>query len=109
MRTAMKAWIYFLTLSLLVIITSCSTKTNHEKHIPSNASMVAVLDVRKMTIKAFDMSLLLEENMLEQKQQDKNKKKTVPIEESGIDFLDKSYIIGHVADNEADNYIGFIM
>lgn len=109
LRTAMKAWIYFLTLSLLVIITSCSTKTNHEKHIPSNASMVAVLDVRKMTIKAFDMSLLLEENMLEQKQQDKNKKKTVPIEESGIDFLDKSYIIGHVADNEADNYIGFIL
>ncbi len=108
-RTAMKSCIYCLLLLPLVINTSCSKKVNHEKHIPSNASVVAVLDVQKMTIKAFDMSLLLEQNMFDQKEQDKNQKKTVPIEESGIDFLDKSYIIAHVADNEADNYVGIIM
>lgn len=105
----MKTWIYILIFFPTALITSCSTKINHEKHIPSNASVVAVLDVRRMTIKAFDMSLLIEENMFDQKKGSNKKNKTVPIEESGIDFLDKSYIIAHVADNEADNYIGFIM
>lgn len=71
--------------------------------------MVAVMDVQRMTVKAFDMSLLLEENIFEQGQPDDGEKQSIPIEESGIDFLNKSYVIGHVADKEADNYIGLIL
>ncbi len=100
---------YALSGLLVLSLVACKKPINHEKHIPSNAAMVSVLDMQQMTIKAFDMSLLLEENMFDKKPEDDKSKKKIPIEESGIDFLNKSYIIGHVADNEADNYIGLIL